>query len=74
MTACIVSPVSRQLSVADVDRSIAFYRDVLGFEAGPSAAELVSGPARLALTTDRTAYDSTGAILFFETEDVRACA
>lgn len=28
----IVAPVSRQLSVADVDRSIAFYRDVLGFD------------------------------------------
>ncbi|HKC47368.1 MAG TPA: VOC family protein [Gemmatimonadales bacterium] len=79
MTARIVAPVSRQLSVADVDRSIAFYRDVLGFEARSApAAEVVSGPARIALTTTATANDSTGeprprgaAILFFETDDVR---
>ena len=79
MTARIVAPLSRQLSVADVDRSIAFYRDVLGFEARPApAAEVVSGPARIALTTAATANDSTGearprgaAILFFETDDVQ---
>jgi catechol-2,3-dioxygenase len=29
----IVAPVSRFLAVADADRSVAFYRDVLGFEA-----------------------------------------
>jgi catechol 2,3-dioxygenase-like lactoylglutathione lyase family enzyme len=28
----IVAPVSRHLSVADLDRSAAFYRDVLGFD------------------------------------------
>ena len=28
----IVAPVSRHLSVADLGRSVAFYRDVLGFE------------------------------------------
>ncbi len=79
MAARIVSPVSRQLSVADFDRSIAFYRDVLGFEARRSpAAEVVSGPARIALTAEQTAYDSTGdqrprgaALLFFETDDVQ---
>jgi len=79
MTARIVAPVSRQLSVADVDRSIAFYRDILGFEARPAPEpEVVSGPARIALTTATTANDSTGeprprgaAILFFETDDVR---
>jgi len=78
MTARIVSPVSRQLSVADVDRSIAFYRDVLGFEARRSpVAEVVSGAARIELTPAPAAYDSTGdqrprgaAILFFETDDV----
>lgn len=85
MTPRIVSPVSRHLSVADVDRSIAFYRDVLGFDARPlprgdglpAIAEMVSGPARIQLATEATAYDSTGgqrprgaAILFFETDDV----
>jgi len=85
MTARIVCPVSRHLSVADVDRSIAFYRDVLGFEARPAprgeslpaVAEVVMGPARIELSTEETAADSTGdkrprgaAILFFETDDV----
>ena len=78
MISHIVSPVSRHLSVADVERSVAFYRDVLGFEARPEAA-LVSGPAHIQLTTEQTAYDSTGeqrprgaAILFLETDDVAA--
>lgn len=80
MTPRIVCPVSRQLSVADVDQSIAFYRDVLGFEARRSpVVEVVSGPARIALTTAGTAVDSTGderprgaAIVFLETDDVHA--
>jgi len=78
MTPRIVSPVSRHLSVADVDTSIGFYRDVLGFEARRSpAVEVVSGPARIQLTTAATAVDSTGderprgaAIVFLETDDV----
>ena len=83
----IVAPVGRHLSVADIDRSMAFYRDVLGFavrrlEGGDgvaAAAEAVSGPARIQLGTEDFAYDSTGerrprgaAILFFETDDVGA--
>jgi uncharacterized glyoxalase superfamily protein PhnB len=71
----IVAPVSRLLSVADVDRSIAFYRDVLGFHARERAVE--SGPARLGFVSGDDAPDSTGqvrprgaAILFFETDDV----
>lgn len=85
MTPRIVSPVSRHLSVADLDTSIAFYRDVLGFEAHrippgdglPATAEAVSGPALIQLSTAATAFDSTGderprgaAILFLETDDV----
>jgi catechol 2,3-dioxygenase-like lactoylglutathione lyase family enzyme len=77
--------VSRHLSVADVDRSVAFYRDILGFEARavphgvglPAVAEVVSGPARILLSVEQTAYDSTGerrprgaAIVFLETDDV----
>ena len=72
----IVAPVSRHLSVADLDRSVAFYRDVLGFQARERAVE--SGPARIAFTSTDSASDSTGvprprgaAILFFETDDVR---
>lgn len=82
MTPRIVSPVSRRLGVADLDRSIAFYRDVLGFDARRipqgDGAEAVSGPARIQLATAATAIDSTGderprgaAILFLETDDVR---
>ncbi|MGH7676711.1 MAG: VOC family protein [Gemmatimonadales bacterium] len=83
----IVAPVSRHLAVADVDRSIAFYRDVLGFDARPvpagdgvpAAVEALSGPARIQLDRRDEAYDSTGqrrprgsAILFFQTDDVAA--
>lgn len=74
----IVAPVSRFLSVASVERSIGFYRDVLGFEVA-APAELVFGPARLQLTVEQAALDSTGAqrprgaaILFFATDDVTA--
>ena len=83
----IVAPVSRHLSVADIDRSTAFYRDILGFEVRPlprgdglaAVAEAVCGPARIQLTTDDGAWNSTGelrprgsAMLFFETDDVAA--
>jgi predicted enzyme related to lactoylglutathione lyase len=71
----IVAPVSRHLSVADLDRSIAFYRDVLGFQTRERAVE--SGPARIEFVIGESASDSTGqprprgaAILFFETDDV----
>ena len=83
----IVAPVSRFLAVADVPQSLAFYRDVLGFEVrsirdengGLAEAEIVSGPAKLQLAVGDRAYDSTGAlrprgsaILFFQTDDVSA--
>ena len=78
MTPRIVAPVSRFLSVGDVDRSIAFYRDVLGFQAS-ATSELISGPARLQLSREPTADDSTGdrrprgaTILLFETDDFAA--
>ncbi len=80
----ILSPVSRLLAVADIARSTAFYRDVLGFDAraipqqaGEAAAEAVRGPARLQLFAADSAHDSTGqrrprgaAVVFFETDDV----
>jgi uncharacterized glyoxalase superfamily protein PhnB len=83
----IVAPVSRHLAVAAVDRSVAFYRDILGFDVRridqgdgvPATAEAMSGPARIQLGAQDNAYDSTGqrrprgaAILFFETDDVAA--
>jgi len=83
----ITAPLSRLLAVQDLDRSIAFYQDVLGFEVREpqgdygfgTTVEVVSGPARLQLRTGKSAPDSTGhlrpsgaAILFFETDDAAA--
>jgi catechol 2,3-dioxygenase-like lactoylglutathione lyase family enzyme len=81
----ITAPLSRFLAVADLERSIGFYHDVLGFEMRPverdaqfpALAELGRGPARIQLGTMESALDSTGesrprgsAILFLETDDV----
>jgi uncharacterized glyoxalase superfamily protein PhnB len=83
----IVAPLSRFLAVADAQRSIAFYRDILGFEVRqldnsygvPGVAELVCGPARIQIGTHEAAFDSTGmerprgsAVLFLQTNDVTA--
>lgn len=82
-----MAPVSRFLAVADIARSIAFYREVLGFAEQPRGpahgpvvgADLVYGPARLRLVAGDEAPDSTGeprprgaAIVFLETADVAA--
>lgn len=73
----ITAPVSRILAVADLGRSIAFYRDVLGFTARENVVE--SGAARIELVAGDSAVDSTGehrprgaAILFFVSDDVAA--
>ena len=82
-TPAIVAPVSRHLAVADLERSMAFYRDVLGFDArrvpAGGAVEVRCGPARIQLASGDGAHDSTGArrprgsaILFFQTDDVAA--
>jgi predicted enzyme related to lactoylglutathione lyase len=79
----ITAPLSRFLAVADLDRSVAFYREVLGFDARPTrpgaTAEVSRGPARIQLGVGTEAIDSTGqtrprgtAMLFFETDDVAA--
>jgi uncharacterized glyoxalase superfamily protein PhnB len=79
----ISNPVSRHLSVADLERSLAFYRDVLGFAVRPlgegAGAEAVLGPARISFGTQPGAPARTGqypprgsAILFFQTDDVAA--
>ena len=62
--------MSRSLGVADTQRSVAFYRDVLGFEIAqrPDGVEATNGPALLH-------FDSQGsgsAVLFFQTDDVAA--
>jgi predicted enzyme related to lactoylglutathione lyase len=82
----ITAPVSRLLAVTDTARSIAFYRDVLGFEVrsageggAPFDVEMVHGPARIQFGAQDGAADSTGqyrprgaAVLFFQTDDVAA--
>ncbi|NII28515.1 hypothetical protein HB364_25755 [Pseudoflavitalea sp. X16] len=83
----ITSPVSRHLVVRDIDNSVAFYRDVLGFDKAPetskssvpSLAEVVYGPARIQFYTEEgLVVDSSGplpprgsAMVFFEVEDVQ---
>ena len=73
----IVAPVSRHIRVSDADRSVAFYRDVLGFSVHPptddsgtpAAAEVSNGPARIRFSVGpREARE----IIFFETDDVAA--
>jgi len=71
----IVAPVSRHLDVPDIPRTVAFYRDVLGFEvhAHPGLRpELTLGPARITLGTANPTAERDRSILFFETDDVAA--
>lgn len=71
----ILSPVSRCIEVADLARSIYFYRDVLGFGIGQTGEhmEAVSGPARIQLIAPGRGDGHIGsAVLFFQTEDVTA--
>ena len=74
----IVAPVNQYLRVGDPARSVAFYRDVLGFSVqdtladsgAPAVAEVSYGPARLQFG----AGSDNGArkVVFFETDDVVA--
>jgi len=69
----IIAPVSRHLDVADVARSVVFYRDVVGFDVQRDVerAELTLGPARLTLGTRQAGSErEQRSILFFETADV----
>ena len=74
VTARIITPVSQQLTVSDIERGVRFYRDVLGFEvrnALDDRAEVVRGPARIELAVV-TGTDSGHRVLFFETDDAAA--
>jgi predicted enzyme related to lactoylglutathione lyase len=78
----ITAPVSRWLGARDVDRAVAFWRDVLGFDAGERAAdggiELTSGRARIHVGGVDTAPDFSSeappgsANVFFDVNDVEA--
>src|SRR6218665_147969 len=78
MNASIISPVSRHLVVADIQRSMDFYIDQLGFEkANADHIELRSGAASISFHTAIDAIGDSGAlrspgkaIIFFETDDV----
>jgi predicted enzyme related to lactoylglutathione lyase len=77
-------PVMRFLPVADVKRSVAFYRDVLGFEIksqeGEGGIEAILGPARIRFGMEgyspadafQTPRPSGSAILFLQADDVTA--
>lgn len=76
----VVSEIGQiAITVADVARSTAFYRDVLGlpllFSAGPNLAFLAAGPVRLMLTAPQGEGDGpagTGSVLYFKVPDADA--
>jgi predicted enzyme related to lactoylglutathione lyase len=78
----ITAPVSRWLGARDVDRTVAFWRDVLGFEpierTDDGAVEVRSGRARIRFGAFDAASDLSkegppgSAIVFFDTDDVAA--
>ena len=78
----ITAPVSRLLGAKDLERTVAFWRDVLGFEVGErdrdGAIGVTSGPARIQFGKLDAAPDFSketppgSAIVFFDTDDVAA--
>ncbi len=78
----IASPVMRSVAVADISRSVTFYRDVLGFDIRVHAdgADAVLGPARIHLGPEAPSPTGHSAqvrragstVLFLQTEDVAA--
>jgi catechol 2,3-dioxygenase-like lactoylglutathione lyase family enzyme len=76
----IAAPVSQHLRVADPARSVAFYRDILGFSVhdvvadfGLSAvAEVAYGPARVQFGIRTPDTSDHHRVLFFETDQVEA--
>jgi predicted enzyme related to lactoylglutathione lyase len=70
----IASPLVRLLPVSDLDRSTAFFRDLLGFEVKEQdgGMEAILGPARIRFGKKGHAPSSGSAILFIESDDVDA--
>jgi catechol 2,3-dioxygenase-like lactoylglutathione lyase family enzyme len=73
-----VGPVAQiHVSVSDVDRSVAFYRDVLGVPflfrvPGQPMAFFRSGDVRLYLGTPETPDFATKVVLYFRVDDIDA--
>jgi predicted enzyme related to lactoylglutathione lyase len=73
----IIAPVMRFLRVSDTDRSLAFYRDVLGFEVRPvqhdygfpAVAEVASGEARIQIGDKERVQRQ---IVFLDTDNIEA--
>ena len=69
----ITSPVSRSIAASNVERSVSFWQDVLGFQVRGSSEDgltidLVSGRARMRVVR----RDPSRATVFLETDDVVA--
>ena len=65
------------VTVGDVDRALAFYRDALGlpflFRAGPNLAFLTAGSVRIMLSTPQGAGEvGRNSILYFKVTDLEA--
>jgi predicted enzyme related to lactoylglutathione lyase len=60
----IICPVSEFIRTSDVDRTVSFYREILGFQV--QGSEAVSGAARIQFVPGEPAHR----MLFFETDDV----
>ncbi len=62
--------------VHDLDRAVAFYRDVLGlpllFTAPPGLAFFECGGVRLMLSPPSPGHDHPGALLYFGVDDIAA--
>ncbi len=77
----IASPVMRLLAVRDLNRTINFYRDILGFDLKPQEGgfEATLGPARIYFAKEGHSVDGQfqpskpgSAVLFLQTDDVTA--
>lgn len=73
-----LGPVGQiHISVTDIDRSVAFYRDVLGIPLlfqvpGQQMAFFASGDVRLYLGVPETADFATRCSLYFRVDDIQA--
>lgn len=73
-----VGPVGQiHISVTDIERSVAFYRDVLGVPLlfvvpGQSMAFFASGPVRLYLGVPETPEFRSHSVLYFWVDDIEA--